>query len=72
MFMLTMSSNFINRSLCGASGSVGIIIITVYVCKATANRCVHCVGQLAVLWNCELETVVDIIRINIHFHVVQV
>ena len=68
VFMLMTSSNFINRSLWGASGGVRIII-AVYVCKATANRCVHCVGQLAVLWNCELVTVDDVISINIHFHI---
>ena len=37
MFMLMTSSNFINRSLWGALGGVGIITITVYVCKATAK-----------------------------------
>ena len=45
---------------------VRINIIAVYVCKATANRCVHCIGQLAMLWNCELVTVDDVI--SIHFH----
>ena len=64
MFMLMTPSNFINRSLWGASGGVGIIIITVYVLKATANRCVRWSASCVVeLWND------DVISINIHFHI---